>query len=130
MHRIKTMLSGLPKTAQNCKRLVACMHYIYPILNKCLYKKGDLYDDIGYYLTAEHFCLKDMDEHITYYCNKLIRIIVVALKHYTKIYKPIIVYTENKYIPLYKRTISKSMIESFEKAIVKMYIYILSIFKE
>jgi len=128
-NKINTLLSGLPKTIQNCKRLIACMQYIRPILNKCLDKKGELYNDIGYYLTSERFSLQVIDEHITYYCNKMIRIIIIALKHYTKMYKPIIVYTENIYIPLYKRIINTPMIESFEKAIVKMYIYILSISK-
>jgi len=129
-NRMNLLLSGLPKTVQNCKRLIACMQYMRPILNKCLDKKGELYNDIGYYLTDKPFSLQVIDEHITYYCNKMIHIIVVGLKHYTKMYKPIIVYTKNIYIPLYKRIISNYMIESFEKAIIKMYIYILSIFKE
>jgi len=102
------------------------MQYIRPILYKCLDKKGAVFNDIA----IERFFLKDIDEYVLYYCNKLIHIIVVGLKHYTKMYKPIVVYTRNIYIPLYKRTISTSMIESFEKTIVKMYIYILTISKK
>jgi len=111
---ITDKLNSLPKTEGTNKKLFSCIKYIKHLLNKYLNKDGDIYRSIRYYITDNKYhsvSFKDFKKN--WRAFELLREIVLAgIKNYTKIY------TE-------KTSINE--LKLYEKNILKLYLYILTI---
>jgi hypothetical protein len=114
---IKNKLSYLPsKEVSSIKKLYLCFKYIENILVKYLDKNSDIYNRIRFYIDYKHikpiinyqYFLENDGSNDWWFSKKiLIELILIGIKHFSK---------------MYKRTNNATEINENEKSMIKMFI--------
>lgn len=85
--KIQTKLTNMPKTEEKLKKLFKCASVAKEVLKFVLKSESDVFKNFALYATENFKKEKELNAYYQYYKENFTKLILAAIRHYTRFYK-------------------------------------------